>query len=222
MSRRRSAGMLAVAVAFAAVGVYWIAVGFLPGWIVVAFFGCASLLWAAELVRPSALHLDTTGFVVTRPLRRSHRRRWSDCSRFVAWGPTSSKRKPSVMYSTDGNDKLLRRTASTLLWGGDEVVPAGFGRLTARQLAELMNQYREVVVDRPADQPPPQIGDERTRRPAARARWRSKLLSAVLLVLAQALLLGAYLAYRVDGRAALWVPLAIAGAACLIAYAWRD
>ena len=34
------------------------------------------------------------------------------------------------------------------------------------------------------------------------------------------LLVGAYFAYRVDGRAALWIPLAVAGAGCLVAYAW--
>jgi hypothetical protein len=214
--------MLAIAVAFAAVGVYWIAAGFLPGWIVVAVFGGACLLWAADLVRPSTLRLVATGFVVSGPLRRSRRRSWSECSRFVAWGPTSSKRKPWVRYGTDSNDKLLRRAASTLLWGGDEVIPAGFGRLTARQLAQLMNQYRQVVVGRPADQPARPIGDGKPRRPAPRARRRSRLISAVLFVLAQALLGGAYLAYRVDGRAALWVPLAMAGAVCLIAYAWRD
>lgn len=222
MSRRRSAGMLAVGVAFVAVGVYWIAVGFLPGWIIVAFFGSASLFWVAELVHPSALHLDAAGFVVTHPLRRARQRRWSECSSFVPWGPTSSKREPSVMYSTDSNGRLLRRAASIFLWGGDEVITAGFGRLTARQFAELMNQYREAVVDRSVGQPPLQVPGGQAGRPPPRSSRRSRSISMVLFVLAQALLVGAYLAYRVDGRPGLWIPLAVAGAACLTAYAWRD
>lgn len=221
MSRRRSAAMLAVAAVLVAVGVYWINAGFLPGWIVTAFFGYISLSWAAELVTPSTLQVNSTGFVVTRPLRRTYRRQWSQCSRFEPWGPTSSRRKPSVTYRTASNDKPLRRAASTLLWGSDEWLSAGLARLTARQLAELRNQYRDAAIGRQSDGP--SEGDDRDAQPPAPPRrQRPRLINGALLALASALLVGAYFAYRVDGPAALWIPLAVAGAICLIAYAWRD
>lgn len=147
MPRRRSVVTLVGALVFASAGVYWITIGFLPGWIVVAGSGYVALLSVAELVRPSTLYLDPDGFVVTRPLgRRTLRHTWAECSGFTAWAPTATGRKTAVIYSTDSNDRLLRRAASALLAGGDEMISAGFGRLPAPQLAQLLNEYRDSAV----------------------------------------------------------------------------
>jgi len=223
MSRRRSVGNLVGALGFGSVGVYWITVGFLPGWIVAALSGYAALLSVVELVRPSTLHLDPGGFVVTRSFgRRTHRHRWSECSRFTAWGPAATRRQTGVIYRTDSDDRLLRRAASSLLAGGDEMIGAGFERLPARQLAQLMNEYRESAVGRRDEHLPPDLLEPTRRQPPNPAGWRSTVLDNVLLVLAAVLLAGSYLAYRLDGPPILWLPLAIVGAICLIGYAWRN
>jgi len=217
------AGNLVGSVVVASLGVSWITVGFLPGWIVAAFFGYTALLAAAELVRPSTLHMDPTGFVVTKLGRSSYRHKWSECSRFVAWSPAPGKLKTQVMYGTDSSDKFVRRAAWTLVWGGDEFLSAGFGRLRARQLAELMNEYRESAVGRrPEDHLPLDDGERAGLQPAPPAGRLSRVLNGVLFVLALVLIVGAYVAYRLDGPPTLWIPLATAGAACLIGYAWRS
>ena len=104
-------------------------------WAGIVFFGLGDIVFVIQVIRPSLLVLDADGFQSRVLFRRSgYKRKWVDCSVFT---PTSMGATKLVTYST--------------ATGGNEAVQTGYGGLSADQLADLMNRYRdEKRTSRPA------------------------------------------------------------------------
>lgn len=218
MSRRRSVANLTTSVALTGVGAIWIGYGFLPGWLLAGNAAFLAVLHALSLVRPVTLRLDADGFVLLDLLRRAHRREWSQVSDFVASGP--GKRKVGVVYSSGQGDRWPLRFLSILLTGGDALVPAGFGGLNGRQLADLMNDYRDAVVD--AEKSAGAVVAELAASRRDPRKRRSRLVSELLLWVGVTLLAGAYGVFKFDGSPIVWAPLTGLGAVLFFAYVFRD
>lgn len=142
MPRRRAVRLLVLVGAFVAVGIVIVPQSPWVGWSAIAFFGLGVVLFAVQLARPTYLVLDESGFQLQAPFQRSAMQRaWEECSRFTAQhiGGTIM-----VIYSSARDDHVPVRKATQVIAGGDEGVQAGFGGLSADQLAELMNRYRDA------------------------------------------------------------------------------
>lgn len=119
-------------------------------WLAVGLFGLASLSLAFQVVFPWRLEIDANGFTdVAFWWRR--RNRWSDCSEFRPW--RSSRlllgRSAAVVFENRfSSEGRLSRWLAKAIWGGESVLGVG-GHLglRAKDLAELMNRYREEATD---------------------------------------------------------------------------
>jgi hypothetical protein len=110
---------------FVAVGLWMIGQVAWVGWLSIAFGGVGALASLLELIAPSSLLLDADGFTSWKPLRPRRTHLWTSCSDFEV--ALVSKRQSLVAYSLDRHTKYLS---------------AGYGSLSASQLAALMNAYR--------------------------------------------------------------------------------
>ena len=142
MSRRRSALILVCAFAFAAVGFGLVSQVEWAAWLAFGLAAFGILGSTMELVAPSQLRLDPAGFTTWRPVRpRDVRTPWADCDRFETI--QVSRRQKLVIYTVanparSGRDEEIRLSTRYLA--------GGYGGLSAVQLADLMNGYRQRAI----------------------------------------------------------------------------
>ncbi|MDQ1551383.1 MAG: hypothetical protein QOD50_805 [Actinomycetota bacterium] len=144
MSRRRVGLFSLVAMVFVVGGIFLASRGNWVGWLGIVFFGLGLLVFASELVHPSILVLDHSGFT-SRPAwpGRASRTEWTECSALHAVDTTNGLgRQNMVLYVS----KVARRSTfgrtNLRPVGGSDGLRAGYGRLSAVELAALMNRYR--------------------------------------------------------------------------------
>lgn len=129
MPRKRWVRYVLLGLVFVAAGVVIVSSNPIIGWACIAFFGFGTLVLAMQLVRPSVLVLDGSGFS-TRVLlqQRPRERMWRDCGPFSEW---TEYRTELVMFTVTRRGGL-----------SDKSIQAGYGGLNAHDLAALMNRYR--------------------------------------------------------------------------------
>ena len=147
MSRRRSIRTLLGCSAFVAIGVVYVVTGHggaVWPWVAVVFFGLGAIVMAAEVTRPSTLTLRADGFI-ERPALSPRRlsRSWPECGEFV---PAHVGTTMVTYASTRTDVARLRSLNRRLIAGADEAIRAGYGGLSAIELAALMNAYRRAAL----------------------------------------------------------------------------
>ena len=142
MSRRRSALILAIALIFATIGLAMFAEA---EWVALLAFilAAAGLIASAmELVTPSQLRLDSTGFTAWRPVRPHEAKTdWTDCDHLDL--VQISNRQRLVSYNVPKPARPGRDDEPRI---ATRYLAAGYDGLTAAQLADLLNGYRERAV----------------------------------------------------------------------------
>ena len=154
--------MLLIAVVFVVIGVVFVI--FHPplvfnssgltevvGAAAVMFFGVLGIpAIIYQLVKPQRLTVDDDGFAMTSPFKRfAIERTWTECSPFDVRQLTATRANQLVVWSTQRTDKAsLRAFSRRMTGGGDESITPGYGGLSAKQLATLLNAYRDRALQR--------------------------------------------------------------------------
>jgi hypothetical protein len=141
--RLKHLGLLVLALAFVAVGIWMIGRGDPTGWLSTGFFGlCAGVFAANLLPQASYLKLTRDGFEFVT-LFRHQQLRWADVSGFRAARVAGRK-----MVLMDLNNDALMQTAtakrlaavSLAIAGAAAALPDTYG-MTAEALAEVLNDW---------------------------------------------------------------------------------
>lgn len=137
MPRRRSALILLYSVLFVGAGVLllernvFVAVlGFLLG-------GAGCVVSILNLVRPQWLRLGPNEFASWQLFRPTNRWEWTNCSPFST--VQISRRQSLVAFTTEGGVENPSKRAKD----SEKYLNSGYGGLTAPELADLMNGYRD-------------------------------------------------------------------------------
>lgn len=138
--------LFTICIALTLVGMSMIGAGSWKGWLVTLFFGLGTVLFAIQLLWPSASYLDLSpdGFVVCALFRPSSLIRWDRVSEFrVVHIPP----KRTKMVGFDVDTSLLPSLAATVrrLTGANGALPDTYGR-KPDELADLMNEWRRKAL----------------------------------------------------------------------------
>lgn len=115
--------------------------GFHGAAVVLVVVGALGLLLAAvALLRPPTLVVDASGLALRTPLGVRWRRPWDECGEFRVY-------KGFVVWNSHAEAARAPRRAAGWRKRADADVglTAGFGGLSARDLADLLNRYRVAV-----------------------------------------------------------------------------
>ena len=150
MSRRRTLYILTICAVFVAIGVLLVRRGStsdrIVGWFELAFFGLGLLVIGWTLVSPPRLALCATDLRLSGNLwHRPTERDWLECGEFRARRIGAGLGRPTlVVYQTNRTNWRGLRSLNRAIVGGDESIAAGFGGLSAGELAQLLNRYRRL------------------------------------------------------------------------------
>ena len=140
-ARTKTSILLAVSLAFTAIGVGMVVSGRITGWFVGLFFGICSGALAIHLwPGASYLQLSADGFVACSLFRRQPLIRWDSVSEFHVAPPLGSGIK-MVVFSRGQSPHPCLAAINRSLTGATDALPDTYGR-TPEELAELLNQWR--------------------------------------------------------------------------------
>jgi hypothetical protein len=140
MSRRRSALVLLLSLIFVGAGALILQQSSWVAWLAFVFGGVGVVAAILELIRPSYLRLEPQGFTSWRLFRPTRRGTWADSSPFST---VEVSRQSLIAYLPDGG------SSSSPARGPEKYLAPGYGGLTAAQLADLLNEYRDRALGRP-------------------------------------------------------------------------
>lgn len=143
-SPARHLGLLAISIAFVAIGVMMIRDGRWEGWLTAGFFGLGIVAFGGNLIPgASRLVLEADGFRY-RNLFRGGGERWRDIAGFrvVSAGATTLV---GWDYVDGHTGQRLGRKISKRLGGAEAALPDTYGH-SAASLASLMEQWRLQAV----------------------------------------------------------------------------
>lgn len=139
----KAAGMAAICLAFAAIGLLMARDGQAMGWVCLLFFGAGGLVLAASAV-PGASHLRLTrdGFRTRTLWRDGVGYRWADIERFRV-GVIRHNRMVMFDFSGTYHKQETARKLARAIGGAEGALPDTYG-LGAQGLADLMNAFLDA------------------------------------------------------------------------------
>ena len=126
--------------------------GDLVGLFLLGFFGFGTVVALATIVRPTQLHIDSDGVTLVQPWRRI-RYEFKDCSEFRMWRGYHTAMVVFDHQSAD-RDRSLMSILNEQVSGSNSWLPNTFG-VSAPELAALLNDRRQRVVDYTSPRRPP-------------------------------------------------------------------
>jgi hypothetical protein len=144
-SRRRTLGLLAIAVLCATMGVLMVTSGTPYGWLVLVFGFMGTVVFVGLLVRPNRLELSERG-LTTVTLGRRWSVDWSQCGEFRATHNSLNLGAPQVVVfdcTAPGVRGHPLELGAEVLAGANAALPETYGR-AATDLAALLNAYRKA------------------------------------------------------------------------------
>ena len=153
-SRLRTTLLLIVSVFALGIGVAAVAGGEKNGWLIVAVGALLTIFMCLLLLRPQRLELDEKGLTTVNPLGKRWSVEWRECGTFrtaypVALG-SSTHTSAQVVFECEESERSLARSLIThMVAGGSASLPDTYG-MSAKNLATLLNRYREAAVGQDA------------------------------------------------------------------------
>jgi hypothetical protein len=128
------------------------------GLFILGFFGFGTVVAVATIIRPTQLRIDSEGVILVQPWQRT-RYDFKDCSEFRIW--RSRYGGSMVVFDDQSPDRAphLLSILNDQLSGSNSWFPNTF-RVSAPELAALLNDRRQRVVDRLAPSSPPVHGPQ--------------------------------------------------------------